>query len=61
MGFLKLLSEHFGVIKPGEYDIGVRLAVSEIINLVVFLWRRIWWWFAVEQTIATLRHGGILW
>ena len=41
MQFLKLLSEHFGAIKPGEYDVDVRLAVSESGNMVVFLWRRV--------------------
>ena len=29
MQFLKLLSEHFGAIKPGSYDVDVRLAVLE--------------------------------
>ena len=41
MQFLKLFSEHFGVIKPGEYDIDVRLAVLESANMVVFLCQRI--------------------
>ena len=41
MQFLKILSEHFGAIKPGEYDVDVRLAVPESANIMVFLWRRI--------------------
>ena len=68
MQFLKLLSEHLGVIKPGEYDIDVRLAVSESAHMVVFLWQRIhtalfWyggslWWI---NYFFALRHDGCFW